>query len=607
MPTTSKTGTSTEAVAERSIDRGVERIVRNGEIDLAVYEYGHPEGETIVLIHGWPDTHHLWLNVIPLLAKRFHVVAYDTRGHGRSTRPEHWKSFTLAELAGDFHAVIDAVSPERPVHVLAHDWGSVQAWEVVCEPGAELRVASFTSVSGPNLDHLGAMLRHSLSHPTPKNLAAVGNQLAASSYTFFFQAGVAPRLFFGALATPARWRQFLRLIEGTPASQIHLADTFKQDSISGLRIYRANIRERLRHPRSRHTSVPIQLIVNERDVAVKPGTYADEAKWTDQLWRRDIPSGHWAPFSHPQVLATATVELIDALAGREPARDLRRALVTDEPKRRFEDQLVVITGGGSGIGRETALAFAREGAEIVLCDLDLASAKETSALVAELGDGTASAHAYELNVADEPAMQVFADLVRAKHGVPDILINNAGIGHAGRFLDTPSEEFQRVLDVNLNGVIFGCRAFGQQMVERGVGGHIVNLSSLAAFSPQRSMGPYATSKAGVLMFSDVLRAELAHAGIGVSAICPGIVHTNIVRTTTFSGVSEEEEAAKQAKFDRLYKARRYTPDKVAKQIVKAVVTDRAVMPVTPEAYQGYYLSRFAPSVTRRMAKLDVLS
>jgi NAD(P)-dependent dehydrogenase (short-subunit alcohol dehydrogenase family)/pimeloyl-ACP methyl ester carboxylesterase len=604
MPTTSTRGAPTAALPEKSIDHGVERIVRNGEMELAVYEYGNPEGQTIVLVHGWPDTHHLWLNVIPLLAERFHVVAYDTRGHGRSTRPTNWKSFTLAEMAGDFHAVIDAVSPDRPVHVLAHDWGSVQVWDVVCEPGAALRVASFTSVSGPNLDHMGTLLHYNLRHPTPKNLGTVGQQLAASSYTFFFQAAIVPKLFFAAVATPARWRQFLKLVEGTPADRIHLADTFKEDSISGLRIYRANIGKHMLNPRERHTTVPIQLIVNERDVAVKPGSFAEEAKWADQLWRRDIPSGHWAPFSHPQVLATATTELIDALAGAEPARDLRRAHVTAGPKGRFEDQLVVITGAGSGIGRETALAFAAEGAEIVLCDLDLPSAKETSALVAELGG---QAHAYELNVADEPAMQVFADLVRARHGVPDILINNAGIGHAGKFLDTSSEQFQRVLDVNLNGVVYGCRAFGGQMVERGVGGHIVNISSLAAFSPQKGMGPYATSKAGVLMFSEVLRAEFAHAGIGVSAICPGIVDTNIVRRTTFSGVSPEDEAVKQAKFDKLYKARRYTPDKVAKQIVKAVVTDRAVMPVTPESYQGYYLSRFAPSITRRLAKLDVLS
>jgi NAD(P)-dependent dehydrogenase (short-subunit alcohol dehydrogenase family)/pimeloyl-ACP methyl ester carboxylesterase len=555
-------------------------------------------------VHGWPDTHHLWLNVIPLLAERFHVVAYDTRGHGRSTSPKGWKTFELATLATDFHAVIDAVSPDRRVHVLAHDWGSVQVWEVICEPAAELRVASFTSVSGPNLDHLGALLHDSLTPPTPKNLATVGRQLAASGYTFFFQTPVLPKLVFGALASPARWKQFLKLIEKTPADQIHLADTFKQDLISGLRIYRANIGGHLSNPRERYTTVPVQLIINERDVAVKPGSYRDEAKWADQLWRRDIPSGHWAPFSHPQVLASATAELIDALGGEEPARELRRARVSGRPVRRFSDQLVVITGAGSGIGRETALAFAREGAEVVLCDLNLASAKETSALVGELG---AEAHAYEVNVADEAAVIAWAALVKQRHGVPDVLINNAGIGHAGKFLDTPSEQFQRVLDVNLNGVVYGCRAFGAQMVERGIGGHIVNLSSLAAFAPQKGMGPYATSKAGVLMFSDCIRAEFAHAGVGVSAICPGIVHTNIVRTTTFSGVTAEEEAAKQAKFDRLYKARRYTPDRVAKQIVKAVVTDRAVMPVTAESYQGYYLSRFAPSVTRRLAKLDVLS
>ena len=598
--TTSKL-TPAESVA---IDVGVERRVRNGDIELAVFEYGNPDGDTIVLVHGWPDTHHLWLNVIPLLADRFHVVAYDTRGHGASSNPSGWEPFVLSELTEDFHAVIDAVSPERPVHVLAHDWGSVQVWDVVCQPGAELRVASFTSVSGPNLDHMGAMLRHNLSHPTPANLLPVARQLAASGYTFFFQTPKLPQAVFGALATPARWKQFVHRAEGTPIENIHLAPTFKQDMIGGLRIYRANIGERLGNPRPKRTSVPVQLIINTRDVAVKPSTYRDAKDWVDELWRRDIPSGHWAPFSHPQVLASATTELIDALNGATPTRELRRAKVTGAPKRRFEDQLVVITGGGSGIGRETALEFAREGAEIVVCDLNLASAKETSALVAELG---AEAHAYEVNVADESAVQAFAATVKAKHGVPDVLVNNAGIGHAGRFLSTSSEQFQRVLDVNLNGVIYGCRAFGAQMVERGVGGQIVNLSSLAAFAPQKGMGPYATSKAGVLMFSDCLRAELAHAGIGVSAICPGIVHTNIVRTTTFSGVSAEEEAAKQAKFDKLYKARRYTPDKVAKQIVKAVLRDTAVMPVTPESYQGYYLSRFAPALTRRLAKMDVLS
>ena len=579
-----------------------ERFVRNGDIQLAVYECGDPDAETIILVHGWPDTHHLWTNVVPLLVDRFRVVSYDTRGHGRTTDPKGWRPFTLGELAADLRVVADAVSPARPVHVLAHDWGSVQVWEAVCEPHAELRIASFTSVSGPNLDHLGAWVRRSFSRPTPKSIWGPVSQLFASGYTAFFQTPVLPRLVFGLAASEARWKRLLKLIEGTPPERIHLGETFKHDMVSGLRIYRANIVARLRRPRERHTTVPIQLIVNTRDIAVRPAGFADEHKWTEQIWRRDIPAGHWSPFSHPQVLAAAVIELADTLGGAEPPRALRRARVGAERKR-FEDQLVVITGAGSGIGRETALAFARLGADIVLCDVNLPAAKQTSALVAETGR---DAFVYEVDVADEAQMQAFAEQVIKAYGVPDILINNAGIGHAGRFLDTPSAEFQRVLDVNLNGVIYGCRAFAGHMVERGTGGHIVNLSSLAAFCPQQAMGPYATSKAAVFMFSDCLRAELAHAGVGVSTICPGIVHTNIVATTTFSGVSADEQAAKQARFDRLYKKRNYPPDRVARRIVAAVAHNKAVLPVTPESYQGYYLSRFAPAVTRLLARANIL-
>lgn len=597
--------TTTEDRAQAVQAEPRERTVRNGDIDIAVYEQGNPDGETVILVHGWPDTHRLWDGVVTLLAERFHVVSYDARGHGKTTNPGKASRFAIAELATDFRAVADALSPGKPVHVLAHDWGSATVWEAVCEPGAEERIASFTSVSGPNTDHLALWLRGRLARPTPKNLAAPLSQLLHFSYMLFFATPVLPNLVFRLTASPKTWRFFLARQEGIRPEQVSLADSFRQDIVHGLRIYRANALQALRGPRERSTTVPVQLIVATRDLAVRPDSYEDTGRWASRLWRRDIHAGHWSPFSHPQVLAGATTELIDSLAGATPSRELRRAEQVAKgtsDDREFAQQLVVITGAGSGIGRETARAFARAGAEVIVSDRDLAAAKATVDLVN--GDGGV-AHAYQVDVSDEAAVAAFADAIADAHGAPDILVNNAGIGHAGKFLDTPSAEFQRVMDVNFNGVVYGCRAFVPRMVARGTGGHVVNLSSMAAFTPQQAMGPYASSKAAVLMFSDCLRAELADAGIGVTAVCPGVVHTNITATTTFSGATAEEQARKQARADRLYRMRRYTPDKVAKQILKGVRRNTAVLPVTPESHNAYYLSRFAPALTRRMARSNL--
>ncbi len=95
------------------------------------------------------------------------------------------------------------------------------------------------------------------------------------------------------------------------------------------------------------------------------------------------------------------------------------------------------------------------------------------------------------------------------------------------------DEYDRVLDINFGGVVNGCRSFGRRLVDRGTGGHIVNVSSMAAYSPQQSMNAYATSKAAVFMFGDCLRAELDQAGVGLTTICPGVIDTDIVRTTRF--------------------------------------------------------------------------
>ena len=246
-----------------------------------------------------------------------------------------------------------------------------------------------------------------------------------------------------------------------------------------------------------------------------------------------------------------------------------------------------------------------EGAEVVISDIDEAGVKETAAAIAARGG---IAHAYTLDVSDADAVERFAEQVSAEHGVPDIVVNNAGVGHTGMFLDTPREEYDRVLDINFGGVVNGCRSFGRRLVDRGTGGHIVNVSSMAAYSPQQSMNAYATSKAAVFMFGDCLRAELDQAGIGLTTICPGVIDTDIVRTTRFDVPADKAEKvdARRAQIEKAFAARRYGPDKVAKAILSSVKKNKPVRPVAPEAHIVYAVAHLLPQVMRSTARGKVL-
>ena len=103
------------------------RVVPRGAFDLVAFEGGDPDGPTLVMVHGWPDTHRMWQGVARELESELRLVAYDTRGQGDSVTRAPDSAFTLDALADDLFAVIDAVSPDEPVHVVGHDWGSVQA------------------------------------------------------------------------------------------------------------------------------------------------------------------------------------------------------------------------------------------------------------------------------------------------------------------------------------------------------------------------------------------------------------------------------------------------------------------------------------------------
>ena len=190
--------------------------------------------------------------------------------------------------------------------------------------------------------------------------------------------------------------------------------------------------------------------------------------------------------------------------------------------------------------------------------------------------------------------------------MPDVVVNNAGIGVAGSFLDTGLEDWRRVLDINLMGVVHGARLFARAMVERGEGGQIVNTASAAAFQPVKDLAAYGASKAAVLMLSESMRAELAPFGIGVTAVCPGVVATNITRSTRFVGRPEADQARLQQRVTSMYERRNFTPEQVARDIMRAIATDAAVAVVTPEAKLAHALARFAPGVLRRLARMDSL-
>ena len=583
-----------------------ERFVDSSDgVRVAVYEEGNPDGPTLVMVRGWPDSHVLWDGVVPLLADRFRLIRYDNRGVGKTSVPKPVSAYTMACYADDFAAVVDAMAPGQPVHVLAHDWGSAGMWEYLSRPGAGDRVASFTSVSGPSADHMVRFIIGSLKRPyRPRRFLQGLSQLLRFSYMLLLSipvlAPLAVRIFLAD-----GLKRALTLRDGIPAEQLHHSETYKSDAVNNMKVYGATYFRAIPSARTDHyVDVPVQVIVNTKDPYVRPFVYDETKNWVPRLWRRDIKSGHWAPMSHAPTIATSVHELVDHLEGKPASRGLLRAQV-GRPREYFGDTLVSVTGAGSGIGRETALAFAREGAEMVISDIDETTVKETAAQITARGG---IAHAYTIDVSDADAVEQFAEQVSAEHGVPDIVVNNAGVGQAGLFLDTPREEFDRVLDINFGGVVNCCRSFGRRLVDRGTGGHIVNVSSMAAYSPQQSMNAYSTSKAAVFMFGDCLRAELDQAGVGLTTVCPGVIDTNIVHTTRFDvpAGKQAKVEARRAQIEKAFAARHYGPEKVAKAIVSAVKKNKPIRPVTPEAYFVYGVAHLLPQAMRSSARASVM-
>jgi pimeloyl-ACP methyl ester carboxylesterase len=301
-----------------------EQRVRGAGLFLAVTERG--AGPTVVLVHGFPDTSGVWQPVAERLAPDHHVVSYDVRGAGNSEDPGSRAGYVLPLLVDDLMAVLEHTSPDSPVHLVGHDWGSIQAWEAVTTKRLAHRFASYTSISGPPLDHASLWARRHRS-VRPAVVGPALRQALHSWYIGFFQLPLLPQLMLRPRRADELWAAALHRVEGAPTDDRWPAPTFSSDFVHGVELYRANVGDRMRHPRAGHTDVPVQLIVPEQDRYVSPVLLEGLEDWGSVVWRRPVDAGHWVIRTRPDDVARWVREVVDAVEKETEPDSLRRLRV----------------------------------------------------------------------------------------------------------------------------------------------------------------------------------------------------------------------------------------------------------------------------------------
>ena len=263
---------------------------------LYVKLWGDATKPALVLVHGYPDNQEVWEPIIQKLISDFYIVTYDVRGARQSSVPRKVRDYRLEQLSQDLDCVTQGVLGDRKYHLAAHDWGSIQSWESVTEPKFRSRILSYSTISGPCLDHTTFWLRGQFKHQKSKFFKQISKSWYIAVFQLPFLAPTAWQFF-----NPERWGKVVAELERT--KNLPLNANIQQDGKNGVGLYRANFIPCLTRPRQRYAVCPVQAIVLKYDNFVSPELIDILPQWVDDLSVVEVAANHWAILSQPETIA----------------------------------------------------------------------------------------------------------------------------------------------------------------------------------------------------------------------------------------------------------------------------------------------------------------